>query len=159
MRHFFEGVVGIVLAVVLHTILGKISAPLLVVFNAFSWVVLYFGLTRHEVFGAIMGTACGLLQDSFSLGVFGVGGLTKTLLGFGAGYISRKINVTPVSRTFVFVLIMATIELFLWKSLALFLFGERFTAARGLIFLQPLFTALFVTVAFQVYRRAGAGRS
>ena len=159
MRHFFEGVVGIVLAVVLHTILGKISAPLLVVFNAFSWVVLYFGLTRHEVFGAIMGTACGLLQDSFSLGVFGVGGLTKTLLGFGAGYISRKINVTPVSRTFVFVLIMATIELFLWKSLALFLFGERFTAARGLIFLQPLFTALFVTAAFQVYRRAGAGRS
>jgi rod shape-determining protein MreD len=159
MKHFFEGVIGIGLAVVLHTILGKVSAPLLVVFNAFSWVVLYFGLTRHEVFGAVMGTACGLLQDSFSLGVFGVGGLTKTLLGFGAGYISRKINVTPVSRTFVFVLIMAAVELFLWKSLVLFLFGERFSAAGGLVFLQPLFTALFVTVAFQVQRRAEAGRS
>jgi rod shape-determining protein MreD len=159
MRHFLEGVVGIVLAVVLHTILGKLSAPLLIVFNVFSWVVLYFGLSRHEVFGAVMGTVCGLLQDSFSLGVFGVGGLTKTLLGFGSGYISRKINVTPVTRTFIFVLVMAAVELFLWKSLVLFLFGERWSAAGGLIFLQPLFTALFVTLSFQVHRKAEAGRS
>ena len=159
MKHFVEGVVGIVLAVVLHTVLGKMSAPLLIVFNVFSWVVLYFGLTRHEVFGAVMGTVCGLLQDSFSLGVFGVGGLTKTLLGFGAGYISRKINVTPVTRTYIFALIMAALELFLWKSLVLFLFGERWSAAGGLIFLQPFFTALFVTVSFQVNRRAAAGRS
>jgi cell shape-determining protein MreD len=106
-----------------------------------------------------MGTVCGLLQDSFSLGVFGVGGLTKTLLGFGAGYISRKINVTPVTRTFIFVLVMAAVELFLWKSLVHFLFGERFSAAGGLIFLQPVFTALFVTVSFQVHRRTEAGRS
>jgi rod shape-determining protein MreD len=159
MKHFLEGAVGIVLAVVLHTLLGKVSAPLLIVFNAFSCVVLYFGLTRHEVFGAIMGTVCGLLQDSLSLGVFGVGGLTKTLLGFGAGYISRKINVTPVTRSFVFAFVMAAVELFLWKSLVLFLFGEGFSTAGGLIFLQPLFTALVVTAVFQVNRRMEARRS
>lgn len=159
MRHIYEGVVGIVLAVLISTVLGKISASLLIVFNAFSWAVLYFGLSRHEVFGAVMGTVCGLLQDSFSMGVFGVGGLTKTLLGFSAGYISRKINVTPSTRTFIFVLIMAAAEFFLWKSLVLFLFGERFAAAGGLIFLQPLATALFVTVAFQVHRKIEARRS
>ena len=159
MRRIAEGVVGIVLAVVLHTILGKVFAPLLIVFNAFSWVVLYFGLSRHEVFGAFMGTACGLLQDSFSMGVFGVGGLTKTLLGFGAGYISRKINVTPVTRTYIFVLALAAVELFLWKFLVLFLFGEHFSAAGGLILLQPPITALVVTVAFQVRRRMEARRS
>ncbi len=159
MRHFIEGLIGIVLAVVLHAVLGKLSPSLLVVFNVFSWVVLYFGLTRHEVFGAVMGTVCGLLQDSFSLGVFGVGGLTKTLLGFGAGYISRKINVTPTTRTFIFVLALAAVELLLWKSLVLFLFGERFSVSAGLVFLQPLFTALFVTVSFQVQRRTEAGRS
>jgi len=159
MKHIIEGAVGIVLAIALHAFLGQLSAQLLVVFNAFSWVVLYFGLTRHEVFGAIMGTVCGLLQDSFSLGVFGVGGLTKTLLGFGAGYISRKINVTPVSRSFVLALVMAALELLLWKSLALFLFGEGFATAGGLIFLQPLFTALAVTAVFQVNRRREARRS
>jgi cell shape-determining protein MreD len=158
MRHVIQGFFGIVLAVVLHTILGKVSPGLLVLFNAFSWVVLYFSLTRHEVFGALMGTACGLIQDSLSLGVFGVGGLTKTLLGFGAGFISRKINIASAFRTFVFTLIMAALELFLWKSLALFLFGEHFSIARGTAFLQPLFTALFVTVSLHVQRRTRARR-
>jgi rod shape-determining protein MreD len=156
MRHVIQGFFGIVLAVVLHTILGKVSPNLLTLLNVFSWVVLYFSLTRHEVFGALMGTACGLIQDSLSLGVFGVGGLTKTLLGFGAGFISRKINITPVFRTFVFALIMAALELSLWKSLVLFLFGERFSTARGIVFLQPLFTALLVTVSFHVNKRAEA---
>ena len=159
MKHVAEGVAGIVLAVVLHTVLGKLSASLLVIVNAFSWVVLYFGLARHEVFGALMGTACGLLQDSFSLGIFGAGGLTKTLLGFGAGYISRKINVTPMTRTFIFALVIAAAELLLWKSLVLFLFGGSFSASGGLIFLQPLVTALFVTIAFQVRQRTEARRS
>jgi cell shape-determining protein MreD len=159
MKRIIEAGAGIVLAVVLHAVLGRVSAPLPILFNAFAWVVLYFGLTRHEVFGALMGTACGLLQDSLSLGVFGIGGLTKTLLGFGSGYISRKINVTPVGRTFVFVLVLAALELFLWKILVLFLFGEHFAAAAGLVFLQPPATALIVTVAFQARRRREARRS
>jgi rod shape-determining protein MreD len=156
MRRSTEVIAGLILAVLLHTVFGKISPSLLLVFNTFSWVVLYFGLIRQEVFGAVMGTACGLLQDSLSLGVFGVGGLTKTLLGFGAGYISRKINVLPPSRTFVFVLIMAAAELALWKFLVLFLFGEKWSAGGGLVFLQPLFTAVFVTVLFQFKRKRGA---
>jgi rod shape-determining protein MreD len=153
MRSFYEAVLGIILAVVLYTLLGKISASLLFLFNAFSWVVLYFSLTEHEVFGAVMGSVCGLLQDSFSLGVFGVGGLTKTLLGFSTGYISRKINVTPPVRNFVFLLVVSTIELALWKFLVFFLFRERLGWGGGLVFLQPLSTALIVTLLFQIMRR------
>jgi rod shape-determining protein MreD len=153
MKSLFEAVLGVILAVVLHTLLGKISASLLFLFNAFSWVVLYFSLMKDEVFGAVMGTVCGLLQDSFSLGLFGVGGLTKTLLGFSTGYISRKINVTPVARNFVFLLIVSTIELTLWKLLVLFLFRGRFALGGGLAFFQPLATAFFVTLLFQIIRR------
>lgn len=159
MKNFLEGAAGVILAVVFYTILGKISASLLVLLNAFSWVVLYFALSRHEVFGAVMGTVCGLLQDSLSSGIFGVGGLTKTLLGFGAGYVSRKINVLPLSRTFIFVLIMAAAELILWKSLVRFLFGEAWTAAGGLVLAQPLMTALGVTVVFRLRRRWDVRRS
>jgi rod shape-determining protein MreD len=156
MRRPAEVLVALFLAVALHTIFGKISPSLLIVFNTFSWVVLYFGMTRQEVFGAVMGTVAGLLQDSMSLGIFGVAGLTKTLLGFSAGYISRKINVLPPSRTFIFVLIMASAEQALWKFLVLFLFGEKWSAAGGLFFLQPLFTAAVVTLLFQLKRKAGA---
>ncbi len=154
MRSLFEAVFGIILAVVLHTILGKISASLLSLFNAFSWVVLYFSLMKHEVFGAVMGTVCGLLQDSFSLGIFGVGGLTKTLLGFSTGYISRKINVTPIARNFIFLLIISSVELTLWKFLVFFLFRERFAGGSGLVFFQPLITAFLATFLFQIMRKA-----
>jgi rod shape-determining protein MreD len=153
MRQTGEVALGITLAVVLHAVLGWISPAAVVVFNAFAWVVLYYALSRHEVFGAVLGTVCGLLQDSLSLGIFGVSGLTKTLLGFGAGFISRKINVAPVTRNFIFVLVMATTELVLWKFLVFFLFREKW-AAGGLIFLQPLSTALVVTLIFQARRKA-----
>jgi rod shape-determining protein MreD len=155
MRRSTEVIAGLILAVALTTVFGKISPSLLIVFNVFSWVVIYFGLIRREVFGAVMGTACGLLQDSLSLGVFGVSGLTKTLLGFGTGYISRKINVLPTSRTFFFVLIMGAAELALWKFLVFFLFGEKWSAGGGLIFLQPLSTAAIVTLVFQLKRKSG----
>ncbi len=125
MRRSTEVIAGLILAVVLHTVFGKLSPSLVVVFNTFSWVVIYFGLTRQEVFGAVMGTACGLLQDSLSLGVFGVSGLTKTLLGFSTGYVSRKINVLSPSRSFIFVLIMAAAELALWKFLVHFFSGRH----------------------------------
>ncbi|MEW5901820.1 MAG: rod shape-determining protein MreD [Acidobacteriota bacterium] len=153
MRQSVEVFVGVLLAVLLHAVLGWLSPTALVIFNPFSWVVLYYSLWKQEVFGAFLGTVCGLLQDSLSLGIFGVSGLTKTLLGFGAGLISRKINVAPVTRNFVFVLIMATAELILWKFLVLFLFGEKWGTAGGLVFLQPLGTAFVVTLLFQARRK------
>ncbi|MDH7512580.1 MAG: hypothetical protein QHH14_06520 [Clostridiales bacterium] len=153
MRDFRKAVLGILLAVFFYSVLGKISAPLVVVFNAFAWVVLYFGLVRHEAFGAIIGTVCGLLQDSFSSGVFGLAGLTKTLLGFSTGVVARKINVTPVGRNFVFLLLMATAEVVLWKLLSFFLFRESLGLGGSLVLLQPLATALVVTVFYQVVRK------
>ncbi len=155
MKSFFEAFLGVVLAVAVFTLLGKISASLLFLFNPFAWVVLYFSLTKHEVFGAATGTVCGLLHDSLSLGLFGVSGLTMTLLGFSTGYVSRKINVAPTGRNFVFLLIVSTIELALWKFLVSFLFRERLALGGGLVLFQPLTTAFVATLLFQAARRRG----
>jgi rod shape-determining protein MreD len=149
-RKYLEPGLGIVLAVALYGILGKIAAPLALVFNPYSWVVLYFGLTRQELFGALTGSVCGLLQDSLSIGVFGVGGLSKTLMGFACGYISRKINVAPFVRNLIFLFILAVAELVIWKGLASFLFRTRLTADHGLAFLQPVATALVVAGLFRL---------
>jgi len=149
-RKYLEPGLGIVLAVALYAILGKIAAPLVLVFNPFSWVVLYFSLTRQELFGALTGSVCGLLQDSLSIGVFGVGGLSKTLMGFACGYVSRKINVAPVVRNLVFLFILALAELVIWKGLASFLFRTRLTTEHGLAFLQPVATALVVAGLFRL---------
>lgn len=149
MKNFTEAVFGILVAFILYSIFSKISFSLTLVFNAFSLVVLYFALTRGEVFGACMGTICGLVQDSFSLGVFGVGGLAMTTMGFMAGYISRKINVTPFLRNVVFIFVMLSLELGLWAFLYSYIFVEKLYTRRGILLLQPLVTAVIGSIIFR----------
>jgi rod shape-determining protein MreD len=158
-RKYLEPALAVILAVGLYAVAGKIAAPLVQVLNPFSWVVVYFGITRQEVFGALSGSVCGLLQDSLSMGVFGVGGVSKTLLGFAAGYISRKINVTPLGRQLVFVFVLALGELIIWKGLVAFLFGSRLTTGRGLALLQPVATALAVAALLRLRSRLRRDRA
>lgn len=146
-------IVWILGAILVYSLLGKLAPPLIIVFNPFTWVVLYFSLVRHEVYGAVVGTICGLVQDAFSFGIFGVGGLTKTLLGFSAGLVARKINVLPPGRNFLFLFLLATAELLLWKAVVIFLFGEKPGLLNGYLLAQPLATASVVAVLFQLIGR------
>ncbi len=141
--------VSVLIAFVLYTLLGKISVSLLLLVNFFSLLVIYFALKKGEIYGACLGTICGLLQDSFSLSVFGVAGIAKTIIGFFAGYISGKINVTSVRRSFVFVFVLLCMELLIWAFLYSFIFSERVNTGGGLIFFQPLITAAVGSLAYR----------
>ena len=103
MKDILKTAAATLAAFVLYSLLGRIDPSLLLVLNTFSLVVIFFSILKGELFGAVLGALCGLLQDSFSLGVFGVAGLSKTLLGFAAGYVSRKMNVVPFFRNFIFI--------------------------------------------------------
>ena len=142
MRDFIGALVGLILAFAVYTILGRISPALIQLLNVFSLVVITFAMKKDEVFGACYGAFCGLVQDSFSLGVFGVAGLAKTILGFLAGYISKKVDVVPFFRSFLFIFTLASLEFVIWAVLYTFIFSERINTGKGLIFFQPLCTAL-----------------
>jgi len=150
---------GTLAAVLVYSVAGTGGTRLLVVLNAFSVVVLYFSIRRGEVFGALLGTLCGLAQDTFSLGVFGVAGLTKTLLGFWTGYISRRIDVAPFARNALFVLIMSVLEMILWVAITAIVRLETVSWHGGLILLQPVVTAVVAGLLFAVERRIAARRS
>jgi len=150
---------GTLLAVLVYSLAGAGGPALLVVFNAFSVVVLYFSVRRGEVFGAILGTMCGLAQDAFSLGVFGVAGLTKTLLGFWTGYISRRIDVVPFGRNALFLLVMAVLEMLLWVLLTAIIRLKAVNLQGGIIFVQPLVTAVLASTLFALERRFEARNS
>jgi rod shape-determining protein MreD len=146
-------------AVIIYSLAGATGPSLLVVLNAFSVVVLYFSIRRGEIFGAFLGTLCGLVQDSFSLGVFGVAGLTKTLLGFWAGYVSRRIDVAPFLRNALFMLIMSVLEILLWVLVTAVVRVESLNFHGGLILLQPVVTAVLVSTLFALERRLRARNS
>jgi rod shape-determining protein MreD len=142
-----------------YSLLGGARPSVLVVLNAFSLIVVAFSVGRNEVFGAALGSVCGLVQDSFSLGVFGVAGLTKTLLGFWTAYVSRRIDVTPFSRSALFLLVMSALELVLWVLLSALVLREPVDFRKGLLGLQPFVTALLATLILQIARRVQARRA
>jgi rod shape-determining protein MreD len=150
MKHILLLVAGIITAFLIYSLLLQVSISFTLVINVFSVVVIYVAISRGEIYGAFTGMACGLIQDSFAMGVFGVAGIAKTLIGYMAGYFAQKINVTPFTRKFVFSSALLYLELILWSFLYVSIFGERLHISKGLIFLQPLLTALIVCSLFLI---------
>jgi rod shape-determining protein MreD len=159
MKDFIKVSVGIIIGFLFYTVLNKISPSLILLFNVFSIVVIYFAVEKNEIFGASLGAFCGLIQDSFSLGVFGVAGLAKTVTGFMAGYIAKKVDVRPPLRSFIFIFLLISLEFILWALLYSFIFSESINTGRGLVFLQPLSTALVGSFLFSFLRRFERSKS
>jgi rod shape-determining protein MreD len=153
MKRWLEIALAVFGAFLFYSLLAKIHPALLLAVNAFTLVVAYFSISRGEVFGAVLGTFCGLIQDSFSAGVFGLAGLTKTLLGFGTGFVSRRIEVSSFFRRTTFVLIMTSLELGGWIGLKALIFSERIYLGRGLLLLQPIVSSLAVSLLFVAFGR------
>jgi len=153
MKDFFEILIAIILTFLVYTVLKFISVSVVQLFNIFSLVVIYFALTKGETVGASLGAGCGLIQDALSLGVFGLAGISKTIIGFAAGYISKRIDVMPVIRNFIFILILLSIDFILWSFLSSLIFSEKFMVGHNLQFLQPLLTALLGAFIFFILRR------
>lgn len=153
MKDFIGMVLSVLVAFLLYSLLAKISVSLLFLFNFFSLIVIYFALEKGEIYGACLGAFCGLLQDSFSMSVFGVAGIAKTIMGYSAGYFSSKINVTPIRRNFVFVFLLLCVELIIWSVLYSFIFSERVSTGGGLIFFQPLITAVLGSLVYRFVRK------
>jgi len=153
MRTFIEVSVGIIAAFIFNIILNKLFFSPAPLFNFFSLVVIYFAVARGEILGAGLGTFCGLIHDAFSFGVFGLSGLSKTITGFLAGYISRKVDVSPPLRSFIFIFILIFVELILWIFLYSFVFSERLIFGSGLIFFQPFGTAFLGVFLFRFLQK------
>jgi rod shape-determining protein MreD len=152
-RNVLEAAAATLAAFLFYTLLGRLDPALSHVLNPFNLVIIYFAFAKGEVFGAALGTAAGLIQDSFSVGVFGLAGLTKTIMGFLLGYFPRKINLVPFFRNLVFIFIIAAIEIGLWTTLYVFIFREKANVLRGLIFLEPAATALAGSLVLWAARR------
>ncbi|MFQ6069508.1 MAG: rod shape-determining protein MreD [Candidatus Aminicenantales bacterium] len=153
MREVVKAGIGILAAFLLYTALGKINHSLPLMVNFFSLLVIYFALGKGEVYGACMGTVSGLIQDSFSLGVFGISGMAKTITGYVAGYVSQKIDVVPFFRNFLFIMTMMIIEVGISYLLYSFIYPEYVREINPFLSFQPLSTALVGSLIFVVVKR------
>jgi rod shape-determining protein MreD len=113
-------------------------------------VVVYLALTSGPTTGLVVGGVAGLLQDSLSSGVMGVGGLAKTLVGYLAGRLGTQFIVTaPLPRFLVFIaatVVHAAVFMGLYMLLGLREFPSPYAAVAG----QAVGNAFVGVVGFQV---------
>jgi rod shape-determining protein MreD len=113
-------------------------------------VVVFAALTGGPVVGLLTGTFAGLVQDALSVGVIGIGGLSKTIVGFLAGVVGTQfIVVQPLPRFVVFfgaTIVHAAVFIGLYALLGLREFDARYGAVAG----QAAGNALIGVMAFQL---------
>jgi rod shape-determining protein MreD len=155
---FVQAALGLGLAFGVYTILGRTASALIPLFSVFTLTVIWFGQKKGELFGAVMGTCSGLLLDAFSLGVFGISGLTLTVTGYLAGFIARKINVLSFLKTFIFLAALTVGESLLWVGIVSLFLSQKAGRLENILLLRPLVTAAVGAIVFAVLRKRGAQR-
>jgi rod shape-determining protein MreD len=160
-------ILAIVSALALQTTIARfvVSGPVAV--DLVLVVVVYVALSSGSVTGLVTGTVAGLIQDSLSTGVIGIGGLAKTIVGFVTGIVGTQLNIAePVARFVVFftaTVVHQAITIGLGAVLGLRPFGTPYAAVAG----EALGNAIVGVAAFQLVelllgaverRRAGRAR-
>jgi rod shape-determining protein MreD len=96
-------IAALAVALVLQTTLAGVSLAGSSRVNLVLVAVIYVALAYGPVFGLLAGCADGLVQDSIAGGMIGIGGLSKTLVGFFVGVLGAQFIVTtPVPRFLMF---------------------------------------------------------
>lgn len=155
----FLAVVALSISFFLYSILDNLVWYGIYVVNLFSVIVVVLAIKEGAVFGAFLGTACGLIQDAFSGGIFGISGLTKTILGYSVGRISRFIDISTGYRKVVFIFLLSSGELVLWIVLSAFIRGQKVFLADGIVVLQPAVTSVISSVILALEHRLSLRRS
>lgn len=86
--------VSIALALALQTSLARFLVGGAVAVDLVLIVVVYVALTGGPVTGMLAGSLAGLTQDALSIGVIGIGGLSKSIVGYVVGAIGQQFIVT-----------------------------------------------------------------
>jgi rod shape-determining protein MreD len=123
--------IAIAVALALQTTLASLVIRGTAALDLVLIVVVYLALVSGPVSGLLLGSVAGLVQDSLSSGIIGIGGLSKTMVGFLAGLLGTQFIVTaPLSRFMVFVLctlVNAGIFMGLYTVLGLRQFDDPWT--------------------------------
>jgi cell shape-determining protein MreD len=121
--------------------------------DVFTVAVLLYGTFYGEIPGAVLGAIGGLIVDTFSLGIFGLSGMSLTAGGFLAGFVSRKINIQSWTRSFLFFGLLAVGVFAAGTGLAFLIGGNSIPWAGGLLLARPFVTAVAAVLLHESIRR------
>ena len=141
-------IAAIVSAVVLQTALSGLLTGGAITLNLVLVAVIYLALSYGAVTGTLAGMIGGLAQDTLAGGIVGLGGMTKTLIGFFVGVLGAQFNLsTTVPRLVMFVAASAVHQV-VFEGLHAMIGGRPFVLQTSTTLIQALANGLLGIVAF-----------
>lgn len=141
---------AILIAIALQTTLGSLVFRGNTAIDIVLIVVVFVAIKSGPVTGLLAGTVAGLVQDALSSGILGIGGLAKTIVGFGSGVLGTQFIVTAPLPRFLLLLLATGLHAAIFMGLYTLLNLRQFPAPYSAIVAQALGNALVGVVAFTV---------
>ncbi|MEX2273206.1 MAG: rod shape-determining protein MreD [Vicinamibacterales bacterium] len=116
--------------------------------------VFFCALSWGPAAGLLAGTAGGLAQDALSGGVLGVGGLSKTLVGFLAGAIGTQFIVAQFFPRLVVFVIGTLVHQFCFWGIYALIDQRAPTVPMGSVMMQAFINAAIGLLVFQIIELA-----
>jgi len=138
-----------VVALALQTTLSRFLGGTVVI-DLVLVVVIYAALMSGPVTGLLTGTFAGLVQDTLSIGVIGIGGLAKTIVGFLAGVVGTQFIVEQAPSRFVVFFVATLLHAAIFMGLYELLGLRHFENPYVTVAEQAFGNAVVGVVAFQL---------
>jgi rod shape-determining protein MreD len=137
-------------ALVLQTTLSGLIVGSTVAVNLVLVAVVYLALTYGPVTGLLSGMIGGLAQDALAGGIVGLGGLTKTLIGFIVGLLSAQFNLTSTVPRLVIFVVATFVHQLLLAGLQRITGGPMMSVQMSRVLVQALINGGIGVIAFFV---------
>ena len=116
--------------------------------------VIYLALALGALTGVLAGAAGGLVQDAIAGGVVGIGGLSKTLVGFFVGVVGSQFIVSQPTTRFVMFVCGTMVHELCFQSLYALVEGRSLQFAWTTMLTQAAVNGLVGILAFQIVEGA-----
>lgn len=146
-------VMAIAGALVLQTTLSGLMVGGTIGVNLVFVAIVYLALAYGAVTGMLAGTIGGLAQDALAGGIVGIGGMSKTIIGFAVGVLGAQFNLsTTVPRLVMFVAATFAHEV-MFEGLHAMIGGRPFGLQYSATLVQALVNGLVGVTAFVIVER------
>jgi rod shape-determining protein MreD len=141
-------------ALLLQTTLAGLTMSGAALVNLVLIAVVYVALAHGAVTGLLAGAAGGIVQDALAGGVVGVGGLTKTIVGFFVGVLGAHFIVSQPLPRFVMFVAATVVHEFCFQALSAVVESRAFSLHYSTMVTQAVINGAIGLLAFQLIEGA-----
>jgi rod shape-determining protein MreD len=146
-------VVAIVGALALQTTLSGMLTGGAIAVNLVLVAVVFLALSYGAVTGTLAGMVGGLAQDALAGGIVGLGGMTKTVIGFFVGVLGAQFNLSTTVPRLVMFVAATLVHQAVFEGLHALIGGRPLTLQWSAVLIQALANALLGIVAFFIVEK------